>query len=66
VGAQGICCGEFNAQTAPAITDAVQTARELPLMRFACLWNADGTGSANAHVLTGQLLAAFKAELAKG
>lgn len=54
--------GEWNVQSAQAITDACEALGTQPLFSngFGNLWNNDGTGSANAHVLTGDMLTAFQ------
>jgi hypothetical protein len=63
-GVRGLGLGEFNMQTSQGMTDATTALRNDPLFAFGCIWNMDGTGSANAHVLTGAMLTAFKSALA--
>ena len=61
---RGLGLGEFNMQTAQGVTDALAALGSDPLFVFGCLWNANGTGSANARVLTGDKLKAFQVGLA--
>ena len=63
-GVKALGVGEFNAQTAQAITNATVALGSDPLFAWGCLWNADGAGGANATVLTGDRLVAFQAALA--
>jgi hypothetical protein len=63
-GVRGLGLGEFNMQTSQGMTDATTALGSDPLFEFGCIWNMDGTGSANAHVLTGSMLTAFKTALA--
>jgi hypothetical protein len=63
-GVKALGVGEFNAQTAAGITSATQALGHDPLFAWGCLWNAYGPGAANASVLTGDRLAAFKSALA--
>lgn len=57
---RGIGQGEWNVQSAQAVTDACNAAAAQPLNKFSSIWNNDGTGSANAHILTGAMLQAFR------
>jgi hypothetical protein len=63
-GVRALGLGEFNTQTAQGITNATTALGHDPLFAWGCLWNADGTGSANATVLTGDRLTAFRSALA--
>ena len=63
-GVRALGLGEFNMQTAQGMTDATTALRTDPRFAFGCVWNMNGTGSANAHVLTGQMLTNFKTALA--
>jgi hypothetical protein len=63
-GVRALGLGEFNMQTAQGMTDATTALHTDPLFAFGCVWNMDGTGAANAHVLTGAMLANFKSALA--
>jgi hypothetical protein len=63
-GVRGLGLGEFNMQTSQGMTDATAALASDPLFVFGCIWNMNGTGSANAHVLTGSMLTAFKSALA--
>jgi hypothetical protein len=51
-------------QTAQGMTDATKALGADPLFAFGCVWNMDGTGAANAHVLTGETLNNFQSALA--
>jgi hypothetical protein len=62
-GVRGLGLGEFNMQTAQGMTDATTALAADPLFAFGCVWNMDGSGAANAHVLTGAMLANFKTAL---
>ena len=63
-GVRALGLGEFNTQTAQGITNATTALGQDSLFAWGCLWNADGTGSANATVLTGDRLTAFRSALA--
>ena len=63
-GVKALGLGEFNTQTAQGLTNATTALGHDPLFAWGCLWNADGTGSANATVLTGDRLTAFQTALA--
>ena len=63
-GVTSLGLGEFNTQTAHGLTNATNALGNDPLFAWGCLWNADGTGSANATVLTGTRLTAFRTALA--
>jgi hypothetical protein len=63
-GVRALGLGEFNMQTAQGMTDATTALGADPLFAFGCVWNMDGTGAANAHVLTGAMLTNFKTALA--
>jgi hypothetical protein len=63
-GVRGLGLGEFNMQTSQGMTDATAALKKDPLFAFGCVWNMDGTGAANAHVLTGAMLTEFKKALA--
>jgi hypothetical protein len=63
-GVRALGLGEFNMQTAQGMTDATTALAADPLFDFGCVWNMDGTGAANAHVLTGDMLTNFKTALA--
>jgi hypothetical protein len=63
-GVRALGLGEFNTQTAQGLTNATAALAADPLFSWGCLWNADGTGSANATVLTGDRLVAFQTALA--
>ena len=63
-GVRALGLGEFNTQTAQGITNATTALGQDPLFAWGCLWNADGTGAANATVLTGDRLTAFRSALA--
>lgn len=62
-GVRALGLGEFNMQTTQGMTDATNALGSDPLFAFGCIWNMDGTGSANAHVLKGDMLTAFKTAL---
>jgi hypothetical protein len=63
-GVRALGLGEFNMQTSQGMTDATTALRNDSLFAFGCIWNMDGTGAANAHVLTGAMLTEFKKALA--
>ena len=63
-GVKALGLGEFNTPTAQGVTDATNALGADPLFAWGCLWNADGSGSANATVLTGDRLVAFQTALA--
>jgi hypothetical protein len=63
-GVHALGLGEFYMQTPQGMTDATTALAADPLFAFGRVWNMDGTGSANAHVLTGEMLANFKAAFA--
>jgi hypothetical protein len=63
-GVKAVGVGEFNAQTAQGITNATTELGSDPLFAWGCLWNAFGPGAANATVLTGDRLLAFRKVLA--
>jgi hypothetical protein len=63
-GVRALGLGEFNTQTAPGLTNATTALAADPLFAWGCLWNADGSGAANATVLTGDRLTAFQSTLA--
>ena len=63
-GVKALGLGEFNTQTAQGLTSATTALGKDRLFAWGCLWNADGTGSANATVLTGDRLTAFRSALA--
>lgn len=64
-GVRALGLGEFNMQTAQGMTDATAALAADPQFAFGCVWNMDGTGAANAHVLTGAMLANFKTALSR-
>jgi hypothetical protein len=64
-GVRALGLGEFNMQTAQGMTDATTALGADPLFAFGCVWNMDGTGAANAHVLTGAMLTNFKYALGR-
>jgi hypothetical protein len=63
-GVKALGLGEFNTQTAQGLTSATTALGHDQLFAWGCLWNANGTGSANATVLTGDRLTAFRSALA--
>jgi hypothetical protein len=63
-GVKALGLGEFNAQTAQGIVNATGALGRDPLFAWGCLWNAFGPGAANATVLTGDRLIAFRQVLA--
>lgn len=63
-GVRALGVGEFNAQSALAITQITTELATDRLWAWGCLWNADGSGGANATVLVGDRLATFKKILA--
>jgi hypothetical protein len=63
-GVRALGLGEFNAQTAQALTNAITALGDDPLFAWGCLWDANGSGSAHATVLTGDRLSAFNVALA--
>jgi hypothetical protein len=62
-GVRALGLGEFNTQTAQGITNAAAALGDDPLFAWGCLWNANGSGAANATVLAGDRLAAFQSAL---
>jgi hypothetical protein len=63
-GVKALGLGEFNTQTAQGLTSATTALGKDRLFAWGCLWNANGTGAANATVLTGDRLTAFRSALA--
>jgi hypothetical protein len=63
-GVRALGLGEFNMQTPQGMTDATTALGADSLFAFGCVWNMDGTGAANAHVLTGAMLTNFQSALA--
>lgn len=56
-----IVIGEYNGKTAASIVSSGQTFLSTPQIMVACIWNALGSGSAEATPLSGARLEAFKA-----
>jgi hypothetical protein len=63
-GVKALGLGEFNAATAKGITSTTTALGGDSLFAWGCLWNANGNSAANATVLSGDRLAAFKKALA--
>jgi hypothetical protein len=62
-GVRSLGLGEFNTQTAQGLSNAIAALGGDRLFAWGCLWNADGSGAANATVLTGDRLDVFRAAL---
>jgi hypothetical protein len=62
-GVRGLGLGEFNMQTPQGMTAALAALKADPMFLFGNVWNNNGTGAANAHVLTGAMLTAFQTGL---
>lgn len=56
-----IVVGEYNGKSGGSIAQSGETFLSTPQVEVACVWNATGTGSAEATPLEGARLAAFKA-----